>query len=188
MDTFNHIKTLITIILGLSITHLLKGVAKFIQHPHRDKPYWLHLAWVFYIFMLLVHFWWWEYRLTHVPHWTFTSYFFIIFFIMTFYSLCALLFPDDIKDYKGYEDYFFSRKKWFFAILAFSYLLDIGDTLIKGQDYLKSLSIEYPIRNAVHIILCLLAIQINNRVFNATLVILFILYELSYIFRLFDTV
>jgi hypothetical protein len=33
MDFFSHIKSVIGIILGLSITHLLKGAAKQIQHP-----------------------------------------------------------------------------------------------------------------------------------------------------------
>jgi len=187
MDTFSHIKVLITIILGLSITHLLKGAARFIQHPGRTKPYWIHLLWAFYIFLLLVHFWWWEFRLTEIQHWTFTTYFFIVFYVMLFFVLCALLFPDDIKDYTGYEDYFFSRKAWLFSVLALSFVVDIGDTLIKGKAYIESLHIEYPIRNATHILLCLVAIKTNSKTFHGTMVILFILYELSWILRLFDT-
>ena len=54
METFGHVRMVIGFILSLSIAHLLKGTAKFIQHPNREKPYWIHLAWVFYIFILLV--------------------------------------------------------------------------------------------------------------------------------------
>lgn len=46
MDFFNHIKTVISIILGLSIGCLLNGTVKFVQHPGRTKPYWVHLLWV----------------------------------------------------------------------------------------------------------------------------------------------
>lgn len=188
MGTFFHIRILITIILGLSITHLLKSSAKFIQHPQREKYYWLHLLWVFYIFLLLVHFWWWEYRLTSIEHWNFSSYFFIIIYATTFYSISVILFPEDIKDYSSYEDYFYSRKTWFFSLMAVSFLLDVGDTLLKGKAYFRSLSIEYPIRNAIHIILCLAAIKISNRKFHAVLVILFLVYELYWVFRLFNKI
>lgn len=185
METFAHIKTLITIVLGLSITHLLRCTAKFVQHPGRERPYILHLFWVVYLFLLLIHFWWWEYRLTTVTNWSFAMYFFIILFAVTFYTLCVLLYPEDIKDYNGYKEYFFSRKKWFFSVLAISFILDIGDTLLKGKEYLQSLHIEYPIRNISHIVLCLLAIRVNNRKFHMVLVMLFILYELSWIIRMF---
>jgi hypothetical protein len=134
METFGHVKTVIAIILGLSITHLLKGAAKLIQHPGRDKPYWIHLLWALYVFLLLVHFWWWEYHLNSIQRWVFPEYFFVITYITIYYVLCALLFPDDLRDYKGgFEEYFYSRKKWFFSVLALSFVADVVDTLIKGK-------------------------------------------------------
>jgi hypothetical protein len=185
MDTFSHIKAVISITLGLSITHLLKGAAKQIQHPGRDKPYWVHNLWTLYVFILLLHFWWWEISLHEIKHWLFAEYFFIIIYIVTYYSVCALLYPDDLKDYQGYKDYFYSRRKWIFGILGASYLLDIVDTEIKGPTYVHHYNIEYPIRNVSHFILCMIAIKVENQKFHAALVILFILYEASYILRLF---
>ncbi|MGN8067832.1 hypothetical protein [Mucilaginibacter sp. SG564] len=185
MDIFSHIKSAIGIILGLSITHLLRGAAKQIQHPGRSKPYWVHSLWSFYLFILLLHFWWWEYNLHDIKHWLFAEYLFVIIYIVVYYSVCALLYPDDLNDYKDYEDYFYSRRKWIFGILGFSYLLDIIDTLIKGNTYLHHYGIEYPIRNVTHFVLCMVAIKVNNRAFHAVLVIVFIVYEFSYILRLF---
>lgn len=187
METFGHIKTVISMILGLSITHLLKGSAKLIQHPGRDKPYSVHLLWVFYIFLLLVHFWWWEYRLTEIKQWFFPQYFFVISYIMVYYVLCALLYPDDLRDYNGFEDYFYSRKKWFFGVLAASFVADFIDTLIKGQHYFLHFGVEYPLRNSIHFVLCLVAMQVSNKKFHYFLVLAFIVYELSYILRLFFT-
>lgn len=189
VDTFGHIKSVIVIVLGLSIAKLLQGAVRLIQHPGRVKPYWVHLAWALYLFLLLTHFWWWEYRLKDVAAWSFEVYFFLVLFITMYYTLCALLFPDDLKDYEGsYEDYFFSRRKWFFGVLAASYLADVVDTLLKGKDYFLQATWEYPVRNAVHVALCLVAMWSGNRKFHAAIVILFILYELSYILRLFNTV
>jgi hypothetical protein len=189
METFGHVKTVIAIILGLSITHLLKGAAKLIQHPGRDKPYWIHLLWALYVFLLLVHFWWWEYHLNSIQRWVFPEYFFVITYITIYYVLCALLFPDDLRDYKGgFEEYFYSRKKWFFSVLALSFVADVVDTLIKGKTYFLQFRLEYPLRNVSHILLCLAALWVKDKRFHAALVILFILYELSYILRLFLSV
>jgi hypothetical protein len=37
--------------LGLGITRLLTGIAQFVQHPQRQRVYWVHLGWV--LFMLV---------------------------------------------------------------------------------------------------------------------------------------
>lgn len=73
-------------------------------------------------------------------------------------------------------------------MLAASFVADIFDTLLKGKDYFLQATWEYPVRNAVHFILCLVAMVVASKKFHATLVILFILYELFYILRLYDTV
>jgi hypothetical protein len=188
METFDYIKSVISIILGLSIAKLLQGAVKLIQHPGRTKPYWVHLLWSLYIFLLLTHFWWWEFRLKGVAEWSFHAYFFLIIFITLYFTLCALLWPDDVKDYDHrFEDYFYSRKNWFFAVLAVSFVADVFDTFLKESYFLQT-TWEYPIRNAVHFILCLVAIGVKNKRFHAVLVILFILYELLYILRFYDTV
>jgi len=188
MDIFSHIKAILGMVLGLSIALLLKGSAKQIQHPGRDKPYWVHSLWAFYIFLLLIHFWWWEFYLHDIQHWLFMQYFFVILYIMVFYSICALLYPDDLKEYSDYKDYFYSRRNWLYSILAFSFVMDFVDTLIKGQVYTHRYNIEYPIRNASHIVLCLIAIKIKNRAYHSALIIVFIVYECSYILRNFWSV
>ncbi|TDW50351.1 hypothetical protein EV144_102790 [Flavobacterium sp. 270] len=186
MEEFTHIKSIIGIILGLGLTHLIKGSVVFIQHPGRKKPYYVHALWVFYVFMLIIHFWWWEFNLKLITEWYFADYFFIICYILIFYLLCALLYPDDLNDYTGYEDYFYSRKKWFFAILAISFAADLIDTAIKGGNYFLYNQGEYYVRIISHIILCFAAIKVHNKTFHTVLVLLFIVYELSYILRLFN--
>ncbi|MBV7529545.1 hypothetical protein [Chitinophaga sp. sic0106] len=189
METFSHVRTVIGIILSLSIAQLLKGTAKFIQHPGRQKIYWVHLGWVLYLFLILLHFWWWEISLSNIVQWTFLEYFFVTIYIIMFFVLSALLYPDDIKEYTGYEDYFYSRRKWFFGLLALTFVADVVDTLMKGEAYFHMhYNAEYPIRGITHILLCLLAIKYANRTFHGFLVVLVILYELSYILRLFLTV
>lgn len=186
MDTFNHFKAVLGIIFGLGIAQLIKGTVRFVQHPKREKPYWIHLLWCLYIFLLMVHFWWWEYNLHNLKTWIFPKYFFLIIYTGMYYLLCALLMPEDVKDYGGeYKQYFFRRKNWFFGTLALTFAADVVDTLIKGSDYYLIHHIEYPIRAAFHIALCLVAMKVSNKRFHGILVSVFIIYELSYILRLF---
>lgn len=186
MEEFMHIKSVIGIILGLSLTHLIKGSVFFIQHPGRKKTFITHLLWVFYVFIFIIHFWWWEFNLKLVAQWYFADYLFLICYILLFYLLCAILYPDDLNDYAGYEDYFFSRKNWFFGILAICFLADIIDTSLKGHGYFEKLGMEYYIRTFSHFALCILAIFTKSRRIHLFLVIGFILYEISFILRFYN--
>ena len=145
MDVYEYVAVLTSIIIGLSITHLLYGLATIVQHPDREPIYWIHLVWVVYMFFTVVWWWWWQIALSSVVVWTLGLYLYITCFSVVLYFICALLFPSDMGDYDGYRDYFLSRRRWFFGLLATAYIVDLGDTLLKGVDYFTSLGISYPV-------------------------------------------
>lgn len=171
--------------LGLSITRLLSGVARIVQHPGREKIYPLHLAWVLAVLLFVIDFWWWEFRLGTL-RFSFALFVFVIFYASLFYFLCALLFPDDIKDYAGYEDYFMSRRSWFFGILALTAGADVADTLFKGRDYFWSFGIEYQAQTLITIALCLVAMATRSQLFHGAFVAASIIYQVTWIVRRFD--
>lgn len=186
-EIFLHIRVVMAIMLGMSMTRLLTGAARFVQHPGKQKIYWVHLGWVASMLLTLIHFWWWEFRLYDITHWNFQIYFFLIFYTIILFLLCTLLFPDNIVEYSGYEDFFISRRKWFFSLLALTYVFDLLDTLLKGRVYYDSFGNEYMIRVPVFLVLCAIAIVTPNRWFQAALVIGSLIYQVSWIVRLFDT-
>ena len=57
MTTFEYIAVLLSVIVGLGLTHLLGAVARLIHHPGRYKLYWIHLFWAWYVFVYLLYFW-----------------------------------------------------------------------------------------------------------------------------------
>jgi uncharacterized membrane protein len=81
--------------------------------------------------------------------------------------------------------YLHSRKNWFYGILACTFVAVVVNTLIKRKLIFLHFGWENTVRNALRCILCLVAIGINNKKYHAFLAIIFILYELSYILRLF---
>jgi hypothetical protein len=186
-DLYLHVRVVISIIVGLCITTLLSGFARFVQHPKRAKVSILHLGWAASLLLWIIHFWWWEFRLSMVPQWTFAIYFFIILYAILFFFLCTLLFPSDLTDYAGYEDYFMSRRRWFFGFLAATFVADVIDTSLKGTAYLHSFGVEYPIRIAANLTLCLIAMFTKNRRIQLALLTASLVYHISFILRLYFT-
>ncbi|PNS07711.1 hypothetical protein [Solilutibacter silvestris] len=184
---FNHIRVLISLVAGMGLTRLLTGVARIIQHPGKKKVYWVHLGWALWMFLALINFWWWEFRLAQLHDWKFVYYVFLIVYATVYFLLCALLFPDNLDEYAGYRDYFMSRRAWIFGALATLFVLDLGDTLIKGAGYFAAYGIEYPLRAAIHVALCLMAMRSANPRFQAASVILALAYQASWILRHFET-
>lgn len=187
-DLFQHIRLIVGMIMSLALARLLNGSARFIQHPTKVKVYPVHIGWVFTLLLFLVHFWWWEFRLEDIQNWTFETYLLIVSYVISFFLLSTLLFPDDMSEYAGFEDYFKSRRKWFFAILAVTFVLDTFDGLVKGPSYIAHLGLEFPWRNVVSVVLCVAAMFIRSEAFQIGFVAVTLLYELSWIFRLYHTV
>ncbi len=118
MSMFEYVAALTSIIVGLSIAHLLQGVTKLIQNPGQTKIYWVHLVWVSNMFFTAVYWWWWEFQFSVVETWTLQLYLFVIFYAVLIYLICALLFPSSLESYTGFEDYFLSRRRWLFGGLV----------------------------------------------------------------------
>lgn len=188
MEIFEYVAVLTSIIIGLGMAQLLIGVTRLIQHPDLAKPYWVHLCWVSYMFLLTVFWWWWEFRLQMVETWTFGIYLFVILYAFLMFLLCALLFPRDFSGYGGFESYFYAKRNWFFGVFVLAQLVDLVDALIKGMDYFYSLGAQYPIGQSIIVVLSFVAIYTRNEKFHATFVLSLLAYMFVSGFSLYDTV
>lgn len=186
-ELFPHVRIVMGMVVGLGITRLLLGYAGLIQHPARAKLSLLHLLWGFSILVELVLFWWWEFELYGVQNWNFGLFAFLIGYAVTLFLLAALIFPDKLDDYDGYEDFFLRRRHWFFAILGLTFVLDIVDTLVKGEPYFDTLGIGYLIQVPIGLALVGIAIWTSNRRYHLGLVLVHLAYQAWWIVQLFGT-
>ena len=180
MDMFNYVMVLASVIIGLGITHLLQGVAGIVQHPDREKVYWIHLAWVAATFLRAIFWWWYEFPLSKTAQWTFFLYFFVLFYAFLIYLWCALLFPRDLSGYDGFKEYFYSRKGWFFGLGLAGIAIDVVDSLLKGLDHFRSLGATYAIAMATMAALFLIAIRTRNERFHGGFAVFAIVYLIAY--------
>ncbi len=187
-DVFPHVRVVLGMVVGLGVTRILSGFARIVQHPTQYPLYPVHLAWSAMLLLVLVHFWWWQFGLHAIQHWTFPIYLFVIAYAILLFLLCALLFPDSMRDYESYEDYFYARRGWFFGILAATYVLDVIDTMIKGEEHFARFGTEYLVRTPIFFALCLVAAMTSSRRFHLAFVALALIYQIVWILRLFDDI
>ena len=188
LELFPHVRIVMGTIIGLAITRLLMTVAGIIQHPGRGKVSTLHLLWIGSMLLELVLFWWWEFALHRIEFWSFGLVLFIMAYAITLFLIAALLSPDNISEYAGYEDFFLRRRHWFFGLLASTFALDTIDTLVKGQNHWNRFDWSYFLQVPVGLALCVLAWTSASRNVHLTVVALHIAYQLFLILRFFNTV
>lgn len=187
-DLFPHVRIVMGMIVGLGITRLLMTIAGLIQHPGRARMSLLHLLWVGSIMVEVVLFWWWEFALFKLQYWHFGITMFLIVYSINLFLLCALLSPDNIAEYDGFEDFFLKRRKWFFGLFAGTFALDTVDTIIKGAPYLDRFGIDYFIQVPIGLVLCVIAVRSTDRRVHLGIVLLHIAYQIYWISRFFYTV
>lgn len=187
-ELFPHVRIVMGMIVGLAITRLLMTVAGLIQHPQRARVSAIHLLWVGSILVELVLFWWWQFALFRLETWTFGIILFLILYAVTLFLIAALLSPDNIAEYDGYEDFFLKRRSWFFGLFAATFVLDTVDTLIKGEAYWNRFGLEYFIQVPLGLVLCAIAIRSASRRVHLAAVLLHIAYQAYWISRFFYTV
>ena len=186
-ELYLHVRVLIGVVLGLGLTRILSGLARLVEHPGRHPLFATHLLWVATILLSMVHFWWWEFGLIELQAWHFELFVFLLVYAFLWFVLACLLFPTDLADYGTYEAYFISRRGWFFGLLAATFAADFIDTAIKGWGRFQMLGPEYPARLVIGILLCLVAMRTANRRFQFLFALLYLLYDISWILRLYDT-
>jgi hypothetical protein len=184
-DIYFHLRILMGVVLGLTLTRILAGLGKFVQHPGHKALYATHLVWVATILLMAIHFWWFEFGLIRVHPWPFELFVFVLVYAFLFYLMAAVLMPDEISEYDSYEDYFLSRRRWFFGLLAASVPIDFIDTLAKGPAYLHSLGAEYPTRLVGLLVLCVVGAWTRDKRVQLALAAGYFLYYLSWILRLY---
>lgn len=186
-EIFPHVRIVMGMVIGLGITRMLAGIAGFIQHPGRQRVSLLHMLWVGSMLLELVLFWWWEFGLSRIPQWSFGIYLFLIGYAVVLYLIAALLFPDNISEYAGYEDFFIRRRRWFFGLLAMAFVLDIVDTMIKGAERWSQLSGDYLVQVPIGLMLCLIGCVSARRSVQIALATVHLTYQFYWIGRVVYT-
>ena len=155
-DQFQHVMVLTSIIIGLGITNVLLGVSGAIErYTEGNRPLqfsWASAVWLAQVFLWMILFWWWEFRLVDIlKHWTLWNYFLIICYAIVLFLLAALLIPKDWDKVDDMNRYFLLKRHWFYSVFLLGAVIDVMDSYMKGGwSYIMGQGVfgwAYPVAN-----------------------------------------
>lgn len=171
-DTFNHIRIVNGIGVGLCFSRFLLFCAEFIQHPKKHKISLIHFGWLFFSFTMVIAYWWSILNESSNSLYGPPLYIVSLLNIFYLYFIIVILTPEDIDEYRGYERYFISRRLWLFSfIILFIILNDVYEVINRNDNYYAP---TYIIFNAI---LLFIKIRIKNKYIHISL-LFFVEYNL----------
>lgn len=175
MGIFEYLGVLISVIMGLGVTHLAVGASKLVQNRDRCKPSLTHSLWTVFMLMYIVIVWWGMYWWSNHTDWLNYEYLFITAYALILFFLSALLFPHDMDKDIDAEAYFFKQRRWFFSFLIVAWLLDIPETLLKSEGGLRELPSDYFVFIAIQLSIAIAGLVTDNRKVHVALPIVALL-------------
>jgi hypothetical protein len=119
MDAFSYLSVLISLILGLAITQVLKGFRGLMHARARVRGYWPTVLWGVLIIVISVQGWWSMFGLRHHEDWTFLEFSAVLAQTIVLYLLAALVLPDIFGDAQvDLREHYYDHRRWFFSLLV----------------------------------------------------------------------
>jgi len=177
---FDYLAVLISVILGLALTHLLLGASKLIQARHNVRLYWVQLVWTFNVILYVLALWWGMFWWKHLQAWTVQLFFFLTLYTIVVFLLASMLFPHECGEGLDCEAHFFRNKNWFFAIQLIVSLLDIPETLFKSYGGLRGVPLAYFGFITGLILIDIVGLSSSNRKIHAILPLLWLVLIVGY--------
>lgn len=166
MTEFEYLAVLVSLILGLGITHLLSGVGRMI---HRRGLYRLdaaHILWTAATFWILILNWWVFFESRRFEEWSFSLFLIVIVWAVVFFLMAVVLFPPDMSEGEDYAVVFERNRTWFLGLFVASSLSDMALTASRGDIFDPPVYLPFVLHLAV---LGALGIVIKSRRYQVAL-------------------
>ena len=131
MSLFEFVLVMVSIVLGLGVTHVLQGISLVVRHRRTMPVDWVPLIWAATLFLLVNSNWWaiWDFR--HV-HWTFLTFFYVMVEPAVLYLAMTLLLPVDAAE--QHEDSFESVRLPFMSLMLVFMIMSSWDGWLLGTE------------------------------------------------------
>lgn len=133
MSEFEYLAVVVSIILGLGITHLLSGIARTIHRRGRTRLDAVHTIWTVAVFEVLVLNWWVFFQWREQTEWSFGAFLMVVVWAVTFYLEAVILYPPDLDEDEDFGEVFARNRSWFLGLFVASSLADIALTAMRGD-------------------------------------------------------
>lgn len=140
---FDYLAVLISVVLGLAVTHVLAGISGTINRRERSRPDWIQIGWGVNVLAYVLAVWWGMYWWKHLTVWTVQSFAFLTGYAIVLFMMASLLFPWEAGEGSGATPALWRNRRWFFAMLFAAHMIDIPETAAKQVDGLRTVPGQY---------------------------------------------
>lgn len=136
MISFQHVITLVSIIIGLGLAQILINFNSLITERKNVHFHWLPIYWAIGTFFVQVQWWWGIYKAKNIESWNFVFFSFIILNPISMFLASGTVLPNAKSETKyNLEKHYYNNRHWYFILMAFNPLLDILRHVIFDHDY-----------------------------------------------------
>lgn len=127
MNKAEYLSVLVSIVVGMGLSHVLGGLGRMLVARHRVRVYGVSLAAAAVVFLALIQFWWstWDYDEAILGN--FFSFLVFLLSPILLYLMGVLVFPDFDDDLAivSMRDHYFAVRPWFFGVGAAAVLANV---------------------------------------------------------------
>lgn len=183
MTQFEYLSVLVSIIIGLGLSHLLSSAARLIQLRHRARLYAPTLSWMALLFLAHIQIWWAAFDRRTDDEWNFFSFLLYLLIPITVFVLSYLIVPD--LEGEGQVDLkasYYANRVWIFGLFGLVPLISLGEEFLRDDRVKVDTDVLFRLG---FMVLALCAAGIRNERFHAVNAGLGLFLFFLYIFALF---
>jgi hypothetical protein len=130
---FEYLSVLVSIIVGLGLSHLLTGAARLIQLRRRVRPYAATYLWMLILLLLQIQIWWAAYESRNDARWTFFGFAAFLLLPISAALLSYLLVPDLEGEHTELDlrASFMENRAWFHGLLGCAAAISLSRDLLE---------------------------------------------------------
>jgi hypothetical protein len=126
LDQFSYLSVLLSLIVGLAITQILKGYRGIMLARGRISMYWPTLLWSASLLLMNVQSWWAMFGMREVTEWTFAGFSVVLAQTIVQYLLAAIVFPDFFAEHVDLREHYWGHTRWFFSLSILVLLISLA--------------------------------------------------------------
>jgi hypothetical protein len=160
LDAFTYLSVLLSIIIGLGMTHVLTAIGRLIRGRASSVAYWPPLLWAGVVLVIYVQVWWTKFGLRTETEWNFLLFVVVLLQTTTLYMMAALVLPEQAEDETmDLQVHYERHSSWFFGFFAAMVLISgAKEVVVEGR-------LPEPLYLALHVallVICVTAICVRG--------------------------
>ena len=184
MDQFSYLSVLLSIIIGLAITQILKGYRGIMLSRARVQAYWPVLLWSAALLVANVQSWWASFGLREVRVWTFAKFAIVLVQTILQYMLAAIVLPDFFGSERvDLREHYWAHARWLLGLSIGMLLASIAKDLILSGQLPEPLNLSF---HVAFIAVAAVALVVRNETYHKLTALAFAALLCTYITVLFE--